>query len=415
LKSNMKYFTKDFLLMVSGQTVSVFALSLLRFALSLYVLDITGRADLFAAIYALSNFPRLLSPLGGGLADCFSRRNLMILYNLGSGFITLCLFFLTLTGNSPVMIIGFCLILLAIISAMYTPSVSSSVPLLVAENKIESANGIVMAVQALSDVAAPTLGGILYSSTGLNSLIVISNIAFLLSAVIAFFIKIPFVKRKYGNIVKTITLDLKGGFVYVVKESFILKSMILAILVNLILSPLLFVGAPIVLRVTMQSSDTLYGFGMGIINFFALLGALAVGLFTKNLKMNNVYRWIIASTMLVILTAAATMPFMLNLGFYPSFILFMSGMIPIAMILTILGVALISKVQRKTPVESLGKVTAIVMMLAQCTTPVGQLIYGFIFEKFHASVYLSIFLISAILLVMAVIAQKILKNEKEVN
>ncbi|GHU57597.1 hypothetical protein AGMMS49975_23410 [Clostridia bacterium] len=36
---------RNFRLMVAGQIVTVLGSSLLRFALSLYVLDITGRAD----------------------------------------------------------------------------------------------------------------------------------------------------------------------------------------------------------------------------------------------------------------------------------------------------------------------------------------------------------------------------------
>lgn len=39
---------KDFHLMVSGQIITILGSTLLRFALSLYVLDITGRADIFA-------------------------------------------------------------------------------------------------------------------------------------------------------------------------------------------------------------------------------------------------------------------------------------------------------------------------------------------------------------------------------
>jgi MFS family permease len=415
-KNNNEHYAINFFFMVSGQAFSVFGLSLLRFALSLFVLNITGRADLFAIVNAASNFPRLFSPLGGGLADRFNRKKLFALYNLSGSFITLCLFFLILTEKPHVILISVVLVLLSTINAMYTPSVYSSVPLLVTENKIESANGMVMAVLALSDVVAPILGGFIYSSTGINLLIIISLISYLLSALMAFFIKIPFIKNAHkGNIVRTIAQDLKAGFVYVVKEPFIFKSMILAVLINLILSPLLFVGAPIVLRVTLRSSDMFYGFGMGIINFFALFGAVTVGLFTKKLKINNVHHWITSSALLILLIAIAVMPFMLNIGFNLSFILFISGMIPIAMILTILGITLISKIQKRTPVESLGKITAIVMMMAQCTSPLGQLIYGFIFEAYKISVYVSIFFISAALFVVAIITQRILKNETEIN
>ena len=292
---------------------------------------------------------------------------------------------------------------------------NASVPLLVARNKIESANGIVTAVHALSDVAAPILGGILYKIIGVNALIILSCVAFFLSAVMEIFIKIPFVKRvQERNIVRTIIKDTKEGLKYVVREPFILKAMILAGILNLILSPLLFVGAPIILRETMQSTDTMYGLGLGLVSFAAVLGALTIGMFTKRLRMNTLYRWLIATALLLLPIAIAVMPFMLNLGYYPSFILFMLGIIPIAVILMLLDIFVISKVQKKTPNENLGKVMAIIMAVSQCAAPIGQVIYGVAFEAFHASVYLPIFFISAVLLVMAGVTQRSLKSEGEI-
>lgn len=142
---------------------------------------------------------------------------------------------------------------------MYTPAVNASIPLLVAENKIESANGCVTAVQALSDAVAP-----------------------------------------------------------------------------------------IILRGTMQSTDTMYGVGLGLISFGAILGVLTIGIFAKKLRMNTLYRWLIAIMLLLLPIAVAVMPFMLKLGYYPSFILFLLGIIPIAVILMLLDIFVISKVQKKT-------------------------------------------------------------------
>jgi len=415
LNNNIKLYTKDFNLVVLGQIVSMFGASLVRFALSLYVLDITGRADIFSIVYAISNIPRILMPLGGAIADRFNRRNLMVIYDFSSSFIVLCLFLLMAEGKPSVVMIGVVMVLLSIISAMYIPAVNASIPLLVAENKIENANGIVTAVKSLSDVVAPILGGILYKIIGINALIILSCIAFFLSAVMEIFIKIPFMKRvQEWNIARTITKDMKEGLKYVVREPFILKAMILAGLLNLILSPILFVGAPIILRETMQSTDAMYGLGLGLISFSAILGALTIGMFTKRLRMNTLYRWLIVLALLLLPIAIAVMPFMLKLGYYPSFIVFMLGIIPITVILMLLDIFIISKVQKKTPNENLGKVMAIVMAVAQCAAPIGQVIYGGAFESFHASVYLPVFFISAVLLVMAGVTQRSLKSEGEI-
>ncbi|MDR1213103.1 MAG: hypothetical protein LBK54_03285 [Propionibacteriaceae bacterium] len=42
---------RDFRLLLTGQIVTVLGSTLLRFALSLHILDSTGRVDLFAALF----------------------------------------------------------------------------------------------------------------------------------------------------------------------------------------------------------------------------------------------------------------------------------------------------------------------------------------------------------------------------
>ena len=412
MQNAIKPSPKDFALMVLGQVISILGSSLLRFALSLYVLDITGREDIFAALFAISNIPLLLAPLGGAIADRFNRRNLMVIFDFTSSAIVFCLFLLMSAGNTSVMLIGVIMVLLSIVSALYTPAVTASIPLLVEERKLEGANGIVQAVQALSGVAAPILGGILYGIVGVHSLVVISGIAFFLSAVMEIFIKIPFTKREQADhIVPTIARDMKDGFSYVVKQPFIMKSMILAALINLVLSPLLIVGGPIILRVTMQSSDTMYGVGMGAINFASILGALTIGVFAKRMQVNTLHRWIIIITLMLLPIALSVAPFILDLGFYPSFLLFMAGAIPIATVATILSIFIIAKVQKVTPNENLGKVMAIIMAVAQCAAPLGQVIYGVLFKSFSTTLYIPVLAVSLIMLVIAGISRRILKNE----
>jgi len=416
MQTTMKPSSKDFNLMVLGQVISILGSALLRFALSLYVLDITGREDIFAALFAISNIPLLLAPLGGAIADRFNRRNLMVIFDFTSSAIVLCLFRFMPTGNTSVVLIGVIMVLLSIVSALYTPAVTASIPLLVEENKLESANGIVQAVQALSSVAAPILGGILYGIVGVKALIVISGIAFFLSAVMEIFIKIPFTRRaQEGHIVPTIAKDMKDGFAYVAEQPLILKSMILAAFINLVLTPLLIVGGPIILRVTMKSTDTMYGVGMGIINFASILGALTIGFFAKRMQVNTLYRWIAAITIMLLPIALSVVPFVLGLGYYPSFLLFMAGAIPIAAVATMLSIFIIAKVQKVTSNENLGKVMAIIMAVAQCAAPLGQVIYGVALKSFSTTLYIPVLAVGLMMLLIADISRRILRSEVSVT
>lgn len=403
---------QDFYLMVSGQIITILGSTLLRFALSLYVLDLTGRADIFAGLYAITSIPFLLAPLGGAIADRFNRRNLMVIFDFINTAIVLSFIVLLFTRSVSILLIGTIMFLLAIVNVMYAPVVMASIPQLVPEKKLEQANGIVNGVQALSNIVAPVLGGILYGIIGLKMLVIISCLAFFLSAILEMFITIPFIKRvQESHIIPTIVRDMKGGFIYVLKQSFILKSMLLAALLNLILTPLFVVGAPIIIRVTMESSHTLYGIGMGLIDFATIIGALSIGFFAKKLQMQTLYYWMILIALLVIPMALSVTPVILNLGYYPPFILFILSSILIAMIMTVVSIYVITVVQKKTPNENLGKVMAIITAVSQCMAPIGQVVYGFMFEKFSMKIYLPILAISFIMILLAVVTKKILSNE----
>ncbi|EEL76403.1 MFS transporter [Bacillus cereus] len=403
---------KDFHLMVSGQIITILGSTLLRFALSLYVLDITGRADIFAGLYAITSIPFLLAPLGGAIADRFNRRNVMVILDFINAAIVLSFIVLLLTESVSILLIGTIMFLLAVVSAMYAPVVMASIPQLVPEKKLEQANGIINGVQTLSNIVAPVLGGILYGIIGLKMLVIISCLAFFLSAILEMFITIPFIKRaQESHIIPTIIKDMKEGFLYVLKQPFILKAMLLAALLNLILTPLFVVGGPIILRVTMQSSDTMYGIGMGLIDFATILGALSIGFFAKKLQMKTLYNWMLIIALLVIPVALSVTPFTLNLGYYPPFILFILSSLLIAMIMTIVSIYVITVVQKKTPNENLGKVMAIITAVSQCMAPIGQVVYGFMFEGFSTKIYLPILVISFIMIIIAVVTKKILRNE----
>ena len=61
-----KLFTKNFTLLILGQLTSLFGNFILKLALSMYVLEATGSAAIFAGILSAATIPTiLLSPLGG--------------------------------------------------------------------------------------------------------------------------------------------------------------------------------------------------------------------------------------------------------------------------------------------------------------------------------------------------------------
>jgi MFS family permease len=411
--SKSRLFNRDFSLMIIGQIVTVMGSSLLRFALSLYVLDATGRADLFAALFAISSIPILLAPLGGAISDRFNRQRLMVLYDAVCCIITVAFLFVLLNGHASVFAVGTVMVLLGVVGAMETPNGTACVPLLVSENKLESANGAIQAVQSLSGMIAPVLGGILYGAFGIRLLVAVSGAAFGLAAAMELFIRIPFAKRaQAGGMIPALFADMKDGFRYVWKDSFIRRLMFIAALLNLALVPCFLVASPIVLRVTMRSSDTMYGVAMGLINVASILGAVTVGVFSKKMKVRTMWRWLLGIAALFVPLALFVTPMALDTGIWLPYIGFMLCLILMVAATTILSIFVIVRIQKKTPNENLGKVMAIVQAAAQCVAPIGQFLYGLAFQRFQNAAYLPLLLAGGLLLGIAFISKAMLNKEE---
>ena len=117
----MRWKTKTFSLLLTGQGISLLGNSMLDLALSMYVLEVTGSAALFAAFLAAAMVPTiLLAPLGGVLADRGNPKAMMVGLDLASGTLTLLATLLVGHGHDlPVLCAT--LILLSILGAFETP------------------------------------------------------------------------------------------------------------------------------------------------------------------------------------------------------------------------------------------------------------------------------------------------------
>jgi MFS family permease len=339
-----------------------------------------------------------------------------VLYDAVCCVVTFAFLLILLGDGASVFAVGAVMAILGIVGAMETPNGTACIPQLVAIERLGAANGVVQAVQALSGIAAPVVGGILYGALGLRVLVITSGAAFALAAAMETFIKIPFARRDLtGGIVQTLVTDLNDGFAYVWKDLFIRKFIAIAALLNLALVPCFIVAAPLVLRMTLNSGDTLYGIGMGAVEASMILGALLVGVFGKKMRVNTIWRWVLGIALMFVPLSLSLVPSMIDMGFWTSFSAFTLCITLMAAATTMLSIFVITRVQAKTPDENLGKVMAIMQAAAQCAAPIGQLIYGVMFERFDSAVYIPFLLAGLLTSGIALMSKATLKKEDITN
>lgn len=406
----MKGNKKNISYLMLGQFISVFGGAILRFALSLFVLDVTGRADIFATVLAISSIPVLFAPIGGAIADRFDRKLLMVLMDVANAIIAGLLFLVVGTTES-ILGIGVLIFILAIVGSFDTPVVGASIPLLVEEEELEKINGLSNGILQLSNVVAPIIGGIFYGVMGAKLLVASSILFFIIAAIIESFLKIPFEKRKQssGTIMQILTADLKDGFKEVKNNQVIFKSITIAAAINFVLTSFFIVGLPVILRMTLQVNDTMYGIGMGVFSFASIIGAIFAGQLTKNIKFNNFYRVFTLSGILLILMNLLLSMTSIGVGFMVVLVM----EIIIGMMLSAISIYLITIVQRITPKENLGKVMATIIAVAQCAVPLGQLLMGLIFRNTTDSVFVPLLLISGLVLLISGACFMMFRETKE--
>ncbi|MCC8143351.1 MAG: hypothetical protein LUD02_04710 [Tannerellaceae bacterium] len=106
-------FSKDFILVVAGQIVSISGNQIVRYALPLYVLNETGSSALFGTISAVAFIPMLLLfPIGGILADRLNKKKVMVILDFSTSILVL--LFCLLAGRT-----GMVLLIAAMMVALY--------------------------------------------------------------------------------------------------------------------------------------------------------------------------------------------------------------------------------------------------------------------------------------------------------
>ena len=380
---------RNFILVLIGQIISLFGNAILRFAIPLYLLNETGSAALFGIVSACAFLPMvLLTPIGGIIADRVNKRNIMVALDFSTAAIVF-LFALLLHRVNLVLLIAVVMFLLYGIQGAYQPAVQASVPFLVSNESLIQANAMINLVSSVSSLIGPVLGGALFAAVGITPILMISTACFFASAVMEIFIQIPFVNRTAASssehgMFKMVFADLHDSLQFMIRKhpEFMRICLIIAG-VNLFMSCCVMIGLPIVitqkLGLTADLANRFYGYAEGAMGAGSLFGGLLAGVLASRVRVRyNSLILLLCGITLLPLAAVLTLPMTMN----ATYLLVLASSFFMMMLSAFFSILMMGCLQILTPPDIMGKVISCVMCICMCATPIGQAIYGILFEKF---------------------------------
>ncbi|GFI61343.1 hypothetical protein IMSAG049_00500 [Clostridiales bacterium] len=400
-----KLFTKNFILLILGQLTSLFGNFILKLALSMYILDITGSATIFARVLAIATIPTiLLSPIGGILADRANKRNIMVALDILTG-VSVLLSAIFMSEKNAVTNISTLLIALSILGAFETPTVQACIPSMLSDNNITRANAIVNQVSSISCLVAPMLGSILYTMLGLRPVMYASIFCFFITALFECFIKLNCQTVKINkDIISSLVGDLFSSISFLVKGNpFILKILILSSIASFFLTGIAVVGLPYIVRTILSLKAEYYGAAESLLAVSAVLGSITAGLIIGKFKIHNLY---ITLSSIGVFIIPAGIAFMCPISATAKYAATVASFCLIQASVNIFSIFAVSIIQQRTPNHLIGKIMAHTSAITLSIQPIGQIIYGFLFDIFKSSIFLVLIPSGIIICIIGLLSKK---------
>lgn len=362
-----------------AQLCTYSTLSALCFACPLYLLDRSGSSTLYGAVAAIAFIPGVLAtPAGGVLADREGHRS--VLAALGIVLMIAAMLFVPMKRSLPLAaVVAVMLCVQYAVQSILKPILQIETLRIAGKEKVERATALVSQATMASNILGPVIGTAVYGCFGIDVLCAIAAVAFAISSLLFW----AALKRNVhsevtgdGSTRMACQSDFLSAIRYLLQNTSLLAVILFAAVLNLALVGLT-IGAPVIVtrHLGMQSSC------VGIIEAAMGLGGLAggglVGMWPHRFSFNGICRYVamicfgVVPIIVVLLSGADQFVFAA----------LAAGSAWVMVWASIASVEIVASVQRTAPSELCGKVLSVVYMALSCATPIGQLVYGFAYDR----------------------------------
>jgi MFS family permease len=362
---------RTFLIIWFGQLISLTGSGLTGFALGVWVFQKSGSATQFALISLFTALPGIVfSPIAGALVDRWDRRWAMILSDTGAGISTFIVALLFMANWLEVWHIYLLMAISSTFSAFQWPAYSAATTMLVPQEKLGKASGMVQMGQAVAQILSPVLAGALMGVVHITGVILIDFATFLFAVSTLLFVQIPAPRvTEEGEEGKgSLWKEAAFGWKYITKRHGLLALLLMFAVTNLVTGIVGVLFTPLVLSFT---TPAMLGIILSIGGTGFLAGSLTMSVWGgPKTRVNGIYSFMLLQGSVLF---AAGLPPQVSVLAVAAFIFFFC--------VPIMNGCSQAIWQSKVPADIQGRVFAVRRMIAWSSLPFAYLIAGPLADK----------------------------------
>lgn len=365
---------------VTSKLIATAGAQVYAFAVSLYILQLTGSSMSFAINLICNVLPRtLVAPFAGYIIDKYPRKMIAITAQMVTTVAIGGLLLYSLTMGLSLLAIYTVSCILSITSMFASNAFTSSLTGLIDKTRIQKASSLNQIAISIAQIASPAIGGLLFGFVSMSVFLTIYLVASLIAVILDSTMNFTLFEERLNKIEKkeSIMDSLKGGISYVKNQSILMIMIVLCLIVNFIFTAFN-IGFPFIFNTILQMSS---------IQFGIVEGAFAVGtlLLSVYLTMGKEFaqpftiskRGIVVTGVLMIVAA---IPVMITLSNITIFIFYLIILFLFGSINVLINIPIMVLLQKKIANEYKGRVFTIIETFAMAMMPLGTLLFGFLYD-----------------------------------
>jgi MFS family permease len=249
------------------------------------------------------------------------------------------------------------------------------------------ANSRVTAMRSIAGLIGPAVGGMIYAFGGIEVVFLINALTFIISGFAEMFIKYDpdHIKDKEKMTVKKFALDIKEGFVFIMKQKGLKNLLFFASFSNFVLSPMMFVLFPFLFKEIIGFSGAKFGFVQAGFTAGALIGSIIFSKFLINKSGKTNMTLGLGLQMLVgFAIGYFVLPATVNMiggTTWLYFGLIVATMVSWGIFNIWLNIPLQTNIQKMAPSYIRSRVFSVLELIFQGAVPIGSVIYGFMLDS----------------------------------